>query len=35
VDEDGKLVYDEIIDEHDLPEKTIIHFAHEGRYKNS
>jgi hypothetical protein len=29
VDEDGKLVYDEILDEHDLPKKTIVHFVHE------
>jgi hypothetical protein len=35
VDEDGKLVYDEILDEHDLPKKTIVQFVHEGRYKNS
>jgi hypothetical protein len=35
VDEAGKLVYDEILDEQDLPEKTIVQFAHEGRYENS
>jgi hypothetical protein len=28
-------VYDEILDEHDLAEKTIVQFVHEGRYKNS
>jgi hypothetical protein len=35
VDKVGKLVYDEILDEHDLPEKTIVQFAHERRYENS
>jgi hypothetical protein len=25
------LVYDEILDKHDLPEKTIVQFVHEGR----
>jgi hypothetical protein len=35
MDEAGKLVYDEILNEQDLSEKIIVQFVHEGRYKNS
>jgi hypothetical protein len=33
VDEDGKPVHGEILDEQDLPEKTIVQFVHEGSMK--
>ena len=32
---DEKPVHDEILDKHDIPEKEIVQFAHEGRYENS
>jgi hypothetical protein len=35
MNEAGKLVYDEILDKQDLPEKAIVQFAFEGRYKNN
>jgi hypothetical protein len=34
VDEARKIVYDEILDEKDIPEMTIVQFVHEGRYTN-
>jgi hypothetical protein len=34
MEQDGKPLYDKILNKHNLPEKAVIQFVNERRYKN-